>query len=99
VPTQILNGLNQDGLTSLAVGKPEGRNNLPRAGPVRASRPFFSRKPRRTLASRDYGKGGVLSPWPLSPQQATVPSLFRPQVWLAPATTWVKVPVGGVLWP
>jgi hypothetical protein len=43
--------------------------------------------------------GGVLWPRPFHPQQASVPSVFSPQVWLLPAVTWVKVPAGGVLWP
>src|SRR5437588_13056799 len=43
--------------------------------------------------------GGVACPAVLSPQQATVPSLFTAQVWLAPALTAVKVPAGGVACP
>jgi hypothetical protein len=43
--------------------------------------------------------GGVLSPCPLLPQQATVPSVFTPQVWASPALTWVKVPAGAVFSP
>jgi hypothetical protein len=43
--------------------------------------------------------GGALSPFLLLPQQATVPSVFTPQVWENPALTWVKAPAGTVLSP
>ena len=35
----------------------------------------------------------------LLPQQATVPSVRRPQVCWAPAEICVKVPEGGLAWP
>src|SRR6266550_4348647 len=44
--------------------------------------------------------GGVARSKPLSPQQATLPSLLStPQACESPALTWVKVFAGGVAWP
>jgi hypothetical protein len=40
--------------------------------------------------------GGVASPYSLSPQQATVPSVRTPHLWSIPALTETKVPAGGV---
>jgi hypothetical protein len=44
--------------------------------------------------------GGVVFPSPpLNPQQATLPSVFTPQLWKPPALTLVKLASGGVVWP
>jgi hypothetical protein len=43
--------------------------------------------------------GGLASPELFFPQQATVPSVFTPQVCKPHALTWVKVPAGGLACP
>ena len=35
----------------------------------------------------------------LLPQHTALPSVFRPQVWPAPAVIAVNEPSGGLLWP
>jgi hypothetical protein len=43
--------------------------------------------------------GGLAWPEESSPQQASVSSVFTPQLWEPPAETESKVPAGGVAWP
>jgi hypothetical protein len=35
----------------------------------------------------------------LNPQQATLPSVFKPHVWYVPAESWLNVAIEGVDWP
>jgi hypothetical protein len=43
--------------------------------------------------------GGLDWPYASLPQQAAVPSVLMPHVWLPPALIAVKVPAGFVDWP
>ena len=49
-------------------------------------------RPKKSSGSSDW-------PLPLSPQQVAVPFERMPQVWLDPAATVPKVPLGAVVWP
>ena len=42
--------------------------------------------------------GWLLWPLPLLPQQASVPSVFSPQLWYVPAATRVNLPAGAARW-
>ena len=52
--------------------------------------------PPPALTEEKVPEGGEACPKVLSPQQASVPSLFTPQLWKSPALTEEKVPDGGV---
>ena len=57
--------------------------------------------PAAMAATAPHPAGISISPWPSSPQAATVPSDFSARLWLHPAeidTTLVK-PSGGSIWP
>src|SRR5207249_954102 len=74
----------------------QGAGVLDAAGEVVAAAPDTSPVDR---GAGEGARGRGAWPLPSSPQQATVPFVLIPQLWLVPVLTAVNVPAGGEAWP